>query len=168
MTTIPHAAQIRVGQGWDIHRLVPGRPLILGNVTVPHSHGLLGHSDADALLHAIIDALFGAAGLGDIGQHFPDTDEAFRGADSGALLAQAVQKIAAAGWVLGNVDATIIAQSPRLAPHLPAMRTRVAHLLEVPAHAVNLKAKTAEGLGAVGQGEAIEVQAVVLLFSKAT
>jgi 2-C-methyl-D-erythritol 2,4-cyclodiphosphate synthase len=154
---------IRIGQGWDIHALVTGRPLILGGVTIPHSHGLLGHSDADALLHAITDALLGAAGMGDIGQHFPDNDPQYQGADSRTLLGRVHQAIAAAGWEIGNLDATIIAQAPKLAPHLPRMIESIAEVLKLDPSAINLKAKTAEGFGAVGRAEAIEVQAVVLL-----
>ncbi|MBS0344439.1 MAG: 2-C-methyl-D-erythritol 2,4-cyclodiphosphate synthase, partial [Proteobacteria bacterium] len=114
------AIDIRVGEGWDVHQLVAGRKLILGGVEIPHTAGLLGHSDADALLHAITDALFGAAGLGDIGRHFPDTDEQFRGADSMVLLTEAARRVRAAGWEIGNVDSTVIAQAPKLAPHIPA------------------------------------------------
>ena len=154
---------IRIGQGWDIHALVTGRPLILGGITIPHSHGLLGHSDADALLHAITDALLGAAGMGDIGQHFPDNDPQYQGADSRTLLGRVHQAIAAAGWEIGNLDATIIAQAPKLAPHLPRMIESIAEVLKLDPSAINLKAKTAEGFGAVGRAEAIDVQAVVLL-----
>ena len=117
---------IRVGEGWDVHQLVEGRQLILGGVTIPYEKGLLGHSDADALLHALTDALFGAAGLGDIGRHFPDTDVRFKGADSGLLLAEAAARVRAAGWQIGNVDSTIVAQAPKMAPHIPAMRERIA------------------------------------------
>ena len=162
MTSVRNS--IRIGQGWDIHALVMGRPLILGGITIPHSHGLLGHSDADALLHAITDALLGAAGLGDIGQHFPDNDPQYLGADSRLLLGRVRQAITDAGWEIGNLDATIIAQAPKLAPHLPSMIESIARVLELDLGAVNLKAKTAEGFGAVGRAEAIEVQAVVLLF----
>ena len=154
---------IRIGQGWDIHALVSGRPLILGGITIPHSHGLLGHSDADALLHAITDALLGAAGLGDIGHHFPDNDPQYRGVDSRILLGRVLQTITTAGWEIGNLDATIIAQAPKLAPHLPRMIESIAQVLQLDASAINVKAKTAEGFGAVGRAEAIEVQAVVLL-----
>ena len=157
------AGPFRIGEGWDTHQLVAGRPLVLGGVTVPHTHGLLGHSDADALLHAITDALLGAAGLGDIGRHFPDTDAAFRGADSAVLLAEAVRRVRAAGWAPVNVDSTIVAQAPKLAPHIPAMRKRIAGVLEMPADAVNVKAKTAEKMGPVGEGRAIEARAVCLL-----
>jgi 2-C-methyl-D-erythritol 2,4-cyclodiphosphate synthase len=154
---------LRIGEGWDTHALVQGRPLVLGGVTIAHSHGLLGHSDADALLHAITDALFGAAGLGDIGRHFPDTDPQFRGADSGLLLAEAARRVRAQGWQIVNVDSTIVAQAPRLAPYIEAMRTRIAALLEIAADAVNVKAKTAEKMGPVGEGRAIEARAVCLL-----
>ncbi|MCW5611512.1 MAG: 2-C-methyl-D-erythritol 2,4-cyclodiphosphate synthase [Rubrivivax sp.] len=157
------AGPFRIGEGWDTHQLVAGRPLVLGGVTVPHTHGLLGHSDADALLHAITDALLGGAGLGDIGRHFPDTDAAFRGADSAVLLAEAVRRVRAAGWAPVNVDSTIVAQAPKLAPHIPAMRKRIAGVLEMPADAVNVKAKTAENMGPVGEGRAIEARAVCLL-----
>jgi len=153
----------RIGEGWDIHALVTGRPLVLGGVTIPHTHGLLGHSDADALLHAITDALFGAAALGDIGRHFPDTDPAFRGADSVVLLQEATRRVRAAGYEIGNVDATIVAQAPKLAPHLPAMQERVAAALGIAAAQVNVKAKTAERMGPVGEGRAIEARAVCLL-----
>jgi 2-C-methyl-D-erythritol 2,4-cyclodiphosphate synthase len=153
----------RIGEGWDTHALVTGRPLVLGGVTIPHTQGLLGHSDADALLHAITDALFGAAGLGDIGRHFPDTDAAFKGADSHALLAEAVRRVRAAGWRVVNVDATIVAQAPKMAPHIPAMRERIAQALGVAGDAVNVKAKTAEKMGPVGEGRAIEARAVCLI-----
>ncbi|NCT99269.1 MAG: 2-C-methyl-D-erythritol 2,4-cyclodiphosphate synthase [Comamonadaceae bacterium] len=155
---------IRIGEGWDIHRLVTGRPLVLGGITVPHTHGLLGHSDADALLHAITDALLGAAALGDIGRHFPDTDERFRGADSGALLAEAARRVRAEGYEIGNIDSTVVAQAPKLAPHIPAMVERIAALLDLAVDQVNVKAKTAEKMGPVGQGEAIEARAVALLL----
>jgi 2-C-methyl-D-erythritol 2,4-cyclodiphosphate synthase len=135
-------------------------------VTIPHSHGLLGHSDADALCHAITDALFGAAALGDIGHHFPDTDERFRGADSLALLAEAGRRIAQAGWQVVNIDSTIVAQAPKMAPHLLAMRQRIAQALAIRTEQVNVKAKTAEKLGPVGQGESIETRAVCLLYSR--
>jgi 2-C-methyl-D-erythritol 2,4-cyclodiphosphate synthase len=156
---------IRIGEGWDTHALVTGRPLVLGGVTIPHTHGLLGHSDADALLHAITDALLGGAGLGDIGRHFPDTDPQFKGADSRVLLAQAAARVRAAGWRIGNVDSTVIAQTPRLAPHIPAMCQSIARTLEIAVERVNVKAKTAEKMGPVGRGESIEARAVVLLRS---
>ena len=153
----------RIGEGWDVHALVPGRALVLGGVTVPHTLGLLGHSDADVLLHAITDALLGAAGLGDIGRHFPDTDPQFKGADSTVLLAEAMRRVRAAGWELGNLDSTIVAQAPRLAAHIPAMRTTIARTLGVDEGQINVKAKTAERLGPVGQGLAMEARAVALL-----
>ena len=156
-------SNIRIGEGWDIHALVEGRPLMLGGVQVPYSKGLLGHSDADALLHAITDALFGAAGMGDIGTHFPDTDAAFKGADSAVLLAEAARRVRAQGYSIGNVDSTIIAQAPKLAPHIGAMRTRIADILGIAPDCVNVKAKTAEKMGPVGEGLAIEARAVVLL-----
>ncbi|MEK9951932.1 MAG: 2-C-methyl-D-erythritol 2,4-cyclodiphosphate synthase [Curvibacter sp.] len=154
---------IRVGEGWDVHQLVEGRKLILGGIEIPYEKGLLGHSDADALLHAITDALLGAAGLGDIGRHFPDTAPEFKGADSGVLLAESAARVRAAGWQIGNIDSTIIAQAPRMAPHIPAMRARIAALLALDEGQVNVKAKTAEKLGPVGQGLSIEARAVVLL-----
>ena len=154
---------MRVGEGWDTHALVPGRPLILGGVRVPHTHGLAGHSDADALLHAITDAVLGAAGLGDIGTHFPDTDAAFAGADSHALLQEAARRVRAAGWRIANVDCTVIAQAPRIGPHRPAMTQRIASALGVAPEQVNVKAKTAEKLGPVGRGESMEARAVALL-----
>ena len=153
----------RIGEGWDTHALVPGRALVIGGVHIPHSMGLLGHSDADVLLHAITDAILGAAGLGDIGRHFPDTDPQFKGADSGVLLVEAARRVRAAGWAIGNIDSTIVAQAPKLAPHIPAMVARIAATLGVAPEQVNVKAKTAEKLGPVGQGLAIEARAVVLL-----
>jgi 2-C-methyl-D-erythritol 2,4-cyclodiphosphate synthase len=155
--------QLRIGEGWDTHALVPGRKLLLGGVEIPHDRGLLGHSDADALLHAITDAVLGAAGLGDIGRHFPDTDERFRGADSILLLTEAALRARQAGWQIANVDSTVIAQAPKLAPHIDAMRERIAQALDLPATHVNVKAKTAEKLGPVGMGQSIEARAVVLL-----
>lgn len=155
----------RIGEGWDIHALVPGRKLMLGGVEVPCERGLLGHSDADALLHAITDALLGAAGLGDIGRHFPDTDERFKGADSILLLTEAALRVRQEGWQIVNVDSTIVAQAPKLAPHIDAMRARIAQALDLPATHVNVKAKTAEKLGPVGMGQAIEARAVVLLMA---
>ena len=153
----------RIGEGWDVHALVPGRKLILGGVEIAHTAGLLGHSDADVLLHAITDAVLGAAGLGDIGRHFPDTDMQFRGADSSALLAEAMRRVRAQGWELVNVDSTIVAQAPRLAAHMPAIHRAVAQALGVATGQVNVKAKTAEKLGPVGQGQSIEARAVALL-----
>ena len=154
---------MRIGHGYDVHRLVPERKLILGGVEIPHNLGLLGHSDADVLLHAITDALLGGAGLGDIGRHFPDTDAQFRGADSAVLLAEAARRVRAEGWQIGNVDSTVIAQAPKLAPHIPAMRERIAQTLGIAGEQVNVKAKTAEKLGPVGEGRAMEARAVVLL-----
>lgn len=157
--------RLRIGEGWDVHALVPGRRLVLGGVEIPHTLGLLGHSDADALLHAITDALLGAAALGDIGRHFPDTDPQFRGADSLALLAEAARRVRAAGFEVANVDSTVVAQAPKLAPHIPAMVARIAQALGLAPGQVNVKAKTAERLGPVGQGLSIEARAVVLLIS---
>ena len=154
----------RIGEGWDTHALVAGRPLILGGVTIPHTHGLLGHSDADALSHAITDALFGAVAMGDIGRHFPDTDEQFRGADSVALLAEAARRVRAAGWQIGNIDSTIVAQAPKMAPHILAMRLRLAQALALELDQINVKAKTAEKMGPVGTGESIETRAVCLVY----
>ena len=154
----------RIGEGWDVHALVPGRPLVIGGVTIAHPLGLLGHSDADVLLHAITDAVLGAAGLGDIGTHFPDTDAAFRGADSARLLAEAARRVRAEGWQIGNVDCTVVAQAPRLAPHREAMTAVIAQALAIGRASVNVKAKTAEKLGPVGQGQSIEARAIVLLF----
>ena len=158
---------LRIGEGWDIHALVAGRPLVLGGVTIPHSLGLQGHSDADALLHAITDALFGAAGLGDIGRHFPDTDPQYRGADSAALLGACASRVREHGWEIVNVDATIVAQAPKLAPHIPAMCRRIAQVLGIDERCINVKAKTAEKLGPVGQEQAIEARAVCLLQARA-
>lgn len=154
---------IRIGQGFDVHALVEGRPLILGGVTIAHTHGLQGHSDADALLHAITDALLGAAGLGDIGRLFPDTDPQFKGADSRVLLREAYRRVQDAGWRLVNLDATIHAQAPKIGPHAPAMVALVASDLGVSVDAVNIKAKTNEGLGHLGRKEGIAANAVVLL-----
>lgn len=159
-----NAPAIRIGEGWDTHALVTGRPLILGGVHIPHTHGLLGHSDADALLHAITDALLGAAGLGDIGRHFPDTDERFKGADSVVLLQEAQRRVTQAGWGVVNLDTTIVAQAPKMAPHIGAMRQRIAQALGLDESLVNVKAKTAEKMGPVGEGRAIETRAVCLLY----
>lgn len=166
MNSVPIAPlpPFRIGEGWDTHALVPGRQLILGGVEVAHTLGLLGHSDADVLLHAIIDALLGAAGLGDIGSHFPDTDARFKGADSVLLLRETGRLLAARGLRIGNIDSTIVAQAPRLAPHIPAMRTRIAEALGLQESQVNVKAKTAEKLGPVGQGLSLEARAVALLY----
>ena len=155
---------IRIGEGWDTHALVPGRKLIIGGVNVPHSTGLLGHSDADVLVHAIIDALLGAAGLGDIGSHFSDTDAKFKDADSIMLLVDTARLITERGYRIGNIDSTVIAQAPKLASHIPAMCQRIADALGLDVSRVNVKAKTAEKLGPVGQGLSLEARAVVLLF----
>ena len=155
---------IRVGQGYDVHQLVEGRDLILGGVNIPFEKGLLGHSDADVLLHAITDALLGAAGLGDIGSHFPDTAAEFKDADSRVLLREAYQSVQELGWKVVNVDTTVIAQKPKLALHIPAMRANIAANLGVPENCVNIKGKTNEKLGYLGRMEAIEAQAAVLLI----
>ena len=155
---------IRIGEGWDIHALVPGRKLILGGIEVPHTLGLLGHLDADVLLHAITDALLGAAALGDIGRHFSDTDPQFKGADSAVLLAEAARRVRAKGFEIGNIDSTIVAQAPKLAPHIDAMRAKIAQTLALDVEQINVKAKTAEKLGPVGQLQAMEARAVALLF----
>ena len=153
----------RIGEGWDVHALVPGRPLVIGGVTIPYHLGLLGHSDADVLLHAITDALLGAAGLGDIGQHFPDTDPRWKGVNSVDLLQATGRLLSEAGWQIGNIDATVVAQAPKLAAHKPAMQTRIAQALGISTHQVNIKAKTAEKLGPVGMGQSIEARAVALI-----
>lgn len=162
MTSVP-SVPFRIGQGYDCHALVSGRKLIIGGVLIPHATGLLGHSDADVLLHAITDAILGAAGLGDIGRHFPDTDARFAGADSRALLREACKRVMTAGYVIGNVDATIIAQAPRMAPHIAQMATNVAQDLEVDPGRVNIKAKTNEKLGFLGREEGIAAEAVALI-----
>jgi 2-C-methyl-D-erythritol 2,4-cyclodiphosphate synthase len=153
----------RIGEGWDVHALVPGRKLVIGGVEIAFERGLLGHSDADVLLHAITDALLGAAALGDIGTHFPDTDERFKGADSRVLLTEAACRVRATGYEIANIDSTVIAQAPRLMPHIAAMREQIASALTVTLNQVNVKAKTAEKLGPVGLGQAMEARAVVLL-----
>ena len=158
---------MRIGEGWDVHALVPGRALVVGGVTIDHPQGLLGHSDADVLLHAITDALLGAAALGDIGSHFPDTDAQHRGADSLVLLREVGQRVRQAGYEVGNIDATIVAQAPRMAPHIALMRERIAHALGVAVAQVNVKAKTAEKLGPVGQGQSMEARAVALITAQA-
>ena len=160
----PKFPKFRIGEGWDTHALVPGRKLIIGGVEIAHPLGLLGHSDADVLLHAIIDALLGAAGLGDIGSHFPDTDARFKGADSVKLLVETGALLSARGYTIGNIDSTVVAQSPRLAPYIPAMRAQIAQALGLEASQVNVKAKTAERLGPVGQGLSMEARAIVLLL----
>lgn len=154
---------IRVGQGGDIHALVAKRKLIIGGVDIPHERGLLGHSDADVLVHAIIDALLGAAGLGDIGRHFPDSDERYRGADSRKLLRATREILSLAGWRIINVDSTINAQRPKMAPHIPLMVAHIADDLMVPQTCINVKAKTAEGLGLVGREEGISADAIALI-----
>lgn len=154
---------LRIGEGWDTHALAPGRKLILGGIEIPHTSGLLGHSDADVLLHAITDALLGAAGLGDIGQHFPDTDARFQGADSTVLLQEATRRVRAQGWEIVNIDTTIVAQAPKLAPHIPAMCQHIAQALELQPQQVNVKAKTAEKMGPVGLLQSMEARAVALL-----
>lgn len=156
----------RIGQGYDCHALVPGRALIIGGVSIPHKAGLLGHSDADVLLHAITDALLGAAGLGDIGRHFPDTDTRFAGADSRVLLRTAAERVQEAGYSIGNVDATIIAQSPKMAPHIPQMIAHIAADLGIDVAQVNLKAKTNEKLGWEGREEGMAAQAIALLVTR--
>ena len=163
-TDFPDIPSFRIGEGWDCHALVPGRKLVIGGVEVAHSTGLLGHSDADVLLHAIIDALLGAAGLGDIGSHFSDLDAKFKGADSMALLVETARLVTERGFKIGNIDSTVIAQAPRLASHIPAMRRRIADALALDSSRVNVKAKTAEKLGPVGQGLSMEARAVALLF----
>ncbi len=155
--------QFRIGQGYDIHELVPERPLIIGGVLIPYERGLLGHSDADVLLHAVIDALLGAAALGDIGRHFPDTDPQFAGANSRTLLRETLNRVQAAGYTVVNLDSTVIAQAPRLTPHVDMMCANLAADLEVPLDCVNVKAKTNEKLGFLGRGEGISAETVVLL-----
>jgi len=156
----------RIGQGYDCHALVPGRPLIIGGVAIPHSSGLLGHSDADVLLHAVTDAILGAAGLGDIGRHFPDTDPRFKGADSRVLLREAAKRVQEAGYLIGNIDATIIAQAPKMAPHIANMIANIAADLDVGTGQVNVKAKTNERLGYLGREEGIAAEAVALLYRR--
>jgi 2-C-methyl-D-erythritol 2,4-cyclodiphosphate synthase len=162
--TATKVPSFRIGEGWDTHALVPGRKLMLGGVHVPFDKGLLGHSDADVLLHAITDALLGAAGLGDIGRHFPDTDAQFKGADSIVLLQEAAHRVRAAGYAIGNIDSTIIAQAPKLASYIPAMCDRIAAALGVSVTQLNVKAKTAEKMGPVGEGQSMDARAVVLLL----
>ena len=157
-------AKFRIGEGWDTHALVTGRPLVIGGVHIPHTHGLLGHSDADVLLHAITDALLGAAAHGDIGRHFPDTDAQLKGADSWLLLQKVGQLLKANGHQIGNIDATVIAQAPKLASFIPAMCERIAQALDISAQQVNVKAKTAEKMGPVGEGLSMEARAVVLIY----
>ena len=161
------STSIRIGEGWDVHALVEGRKLTIGGVSIPFERGLLGHSDADVLLHAITDALLGAAALGDIGQHFPDTDPQFKDGDSKVLLTEAARRVRQAGYEIGNIDSTVIAQAPKLAPWIPAMRAVIATALSVHLDQVNVKAKTAEKLGPVGEGRAIEARAIALLHRQA-
>ncbi|MGZ9075320.1 MAG: 2-C-methyl-D-erythritol 2,4-cyclodiphosphate synthase [Burkholderiaceae bacterium] len=160
-----HAMKIRVGQGFDVHALVPGRKLVLGGVEIASARGLLGHSDADVLLHAIADAILGAAAMGDIGQLFPDTDAAYRNADSRLLLKQAAQRVRDAGWRVENIDATVVAEEAKIAPHVTAMCQTIAASCEIPVNAVSVKGKTSEKLGFAGRGEGIAALAVVLLIS---
>lgn len=167
MSSADRFTDLRIGQGFDVHALVPGRRLVLGGVEIPHSAGLLGHSDADALLHAITDAILGAAGEGDIGRMFPDTDAAFEGADSLLLLARAMERIRAGGWTVINVDATIIAQAPKIAPHVPQMQQRIGEVLGIEPGRVGIKGKTSEKLGFTGRGEGIATHAVALLLRRA-
>ena len=157
-------AKFRIGEGWDTHALVTGRPLVIGGVHIPHTHGLSGHSDADVLLHAITDALLGAAALGDIGRHFPDTDTQFKGADSMLLLQKVGQLLQTNGYQIGNIDATVMAQAPKLASFIPAMCERIAQALVISPKQVNVKAKTAEKMGPVGEGLSMEATAVVLIY----
>jgi 2-C-methyl-D-erythritol 2,4-cyclodiphosphate synthase len=159
-----HTPTLRIGEGFDVHALVPGRKLILGGVEIPHDKGLLGHSDADVLLHTITDAVLGAAGLGDIGELFPDSDERFKGADSALLLAQAMKQVRAAGYEIVNIDCTVIAEKPKLVPYKTAIRENIARVLQVQSSQVNVKAKTTEKLGFTGRGEGIAAKAVALLM----
>jgi len=159
---------MRIGEGWDVHALVSGRKLVIGGVHIPFDRGLQGHSDADVLLHAITDALLGAAALGDIGMHFPDTDAQFKGADSLVLLREAARRVRATGFEIGNIDSTVVAQAPKLMPWIPAMRSCISQALQLDVGQVNVKAKTAEHLGPVGQGLSIEARAVVLLLRRST
>lgn len=160
------STNLRIGHGYDVHRLVEGRALILGGVQIPHSKGLLGHSDADVLTHAVMDAVLGAAALGDIGKHFPDTDPTYRGADSIALAAETAKLLADAGWQVGNIDATILAERPKLAPHIPAMRAKIAAAYGISPDAVSVKATTEEKLGFTGTEAGIAAHAVCLLVAK--
>lgn len=158
---------MRIGHGYDVHRFGPGDTVVLGGVSIPYSRGLEAHSDGDVLIHAICDALLGAIGEGDIGRHFPDTDAAWKGADSRTLLTRVVKLVRAAGWQLGNLDSTLIAQAPKMAPHIEAMRCNLARDLETAVDQVNIKATTTEGLGFTGRGEGIAAHAVVLLEARA-
>ncbi|HMW90186.1 MAG TPA: 2-C-methyl-D-erythritol 2,4-cyclodiphosphate synthase [Candidatus Obscuribacter sp.] len=158
--------QLRIGQGYDIHRLVEGRPLVIGGLTLEYDRGPLGHSDGDALLHAVTDAILGACALGDIGRHFPPSDKRFKDADSKVLLKQAKQMVLEAGFTVINIDSTVILEKPRLAPHIESMRRNLAELLDLDPDSVSVKAKTNEGLGPVGEGQAIAAQAVALVEKK--
>lgn len=164
MNNTKRAPHFRIGQGYDCHALVVNRKLTIGGVTIPHRTGLMGHSDADVLLHAITDALFGAAGLGDIGRHFPDTDAQFSGADSRVLLREAVKRVHTAGFSVGNIDATIIAQAPKMAPHIASMVQHIANDVQVALDRINIKAKTNEKLGFLGREEGIAAEAIVLIY----
>ena len=164
--TTPSLPAWRIGEGWDVHQLVEGRALVLGGIRIPHEKGLLGHSDADVLLHAITDAVLGAAALGDIGRHFPDTDARYRGADSAVLLTEAARRVREAGFEILNIDSTVIAQAPKLAPWIPSMCEAIATALALAPGRVNVKAKTAEKLGPVGEGRAMEARAVALLWQR--
>ena len=155
---------MRIGHGFDAHRFAAGGELVLGGVRVPHSHGLAAHSDGDVLVHAVCDALLGAAALGDIGGHFPDSDPAYRGADSRMLLREVVARVHAGGWVIANLDCTVVAQAPRVGPHVPAMRGHLAADLQIPTAAVSVKATTTEGMGYTGRAEGIAAHAVCLLL----
>ena len=157
---------MRVGMGYDVHKLTEGRKLILGGVDIPWEKGLLGHSDADVLIHAVMDALLGAAALGDIGKHFPDTDPAYKGISSIKLLVHVAELLRKQGYAVGNIDATVIAQKPKMAPHIPQMRKNMADALGIPDSKINLKATTEEGLGFTGRGEGIASQAICLLIEK--
>ena len=159
--TVP---SFRIGEGWDVHALVEGRPLMLGGVRIEHTHGLLGHSDADVLLHAITDALLGAAALGDIGRHFSDTDAAYKGADSWLLLQKTAQIVREAGYQIGNIDCTIVAQAPKLASYMVQMCVRISQALAIEVSQVNVKAKTAEKIGPVGLGQSMEARAIALIY----
>jgi len=159
---------MRIGQGYDVHQLVPARPLVLGGVTIDYELGLLGHSDADVLLHAICDALLGAAGLGDIGRHFPDSDPTYQGCDSRMLLRWVMERVGKEGYLLGNIDATIVCQQPKLAPHIPMMMTNIAADCRVPLQQINVKATTTEQLGFCGRGEGIAAYAVALITRPST
>jgi len=164
LTSYNPTPPFRIGQGYDCHALVEGRKLIIGGVAIPHRLGLFGHSDADVLLHAVIDAMLGAAGLGDIGKHFPDTDPMFAGADSRTLLREVAHRVVATGYTIGNIDATIIAQAPKMAPHIPLMVSRIAEDIGVSPQQINIKAKTNEKLGYLGREEGMAAEAIALLI----